>query len=95
MRIVKWHEARQVPSWLIFDVRLYPILSGRSRSEVRFMMRQHAVGSYRAMRTTPAKSSRLLSARIGVRVLEHSVLALSSEDLGCTNVSIAGEALKF
>jgi len=88
------HEARQVPSWLIFDVRLYPILSGRSRSEVRFMMRQHAVGSDSARRTTPARPSILSSARIGVRVIEHSVLALSARGLKNANVSIAGEALK-
>jgi hypothetical protein len=58
------------------------------------MMRQHAVGSDRAKRTMPAKSSRDSSARIGGREFEHSVPVLSAGGLGSTNVSIAGEALK-
>jgi len=89
------HEARQVPSWLIFDVRLYPILSGSSHFEERSEMKQQACEAGRAKWPRPAKVAILSSARIGVRVFEDSVLALSAGILGGMNVSIAGEALKF
>ena len=88
------HAARQLPSWLIFDVRLYPILSGSSHLEERSEMKQQACEAGRAKRPTPAKVAILSSARIGVRVFEDSVLALSARFVGGTNVSIACGALK-
>jgi len=58
------------------------------------MMRQHAVGSDRASRTTPTILSSSSSTRIGVGGFEDSVLALSAGFVGSTNVAIACEALK-
>jgi len=57
-------------------------------------MKQQACEAGRAKRPTPAKVAILSSARIGVRVFEDTVLALSAGVLPGTNVSIACAALK-
>jgi hypothetical protein len=58
------------------------------------MMRQHAVGSDRARRTTPTTQSTSSDARIGVRVFADSVLVGVIRIERCSNVAIASEALE-
>jgi hypothetical protein len=88
------HAARQLPSWLIFDVRQYPILSGRSRFEERSEMKHRDFEAGRVKSSTPAKAAILSSTRIGVRGFDDSVLALSARLVGRANVSVACGALK-
>jgi len=88
------HEARQVPSWLIFDVRQYPILGGQRRFEMRSVLRPCKFAAGRAKSSTPAIATSFSKTRIGVREFEHLGLILRSETEGGAEVEVAIGALR-
>jgi hypothetical protein len=87
------HAARQLPSWLIFDVRQYPLLYGRRRFEMRSEIKPREVVACRVKSSTPESVAGVSDARIGVRGLDYSVLVLSAPCERSATVPIASGGL--